>query len=79
VVIDSQVASREHCTIEWRQNDFLVRDHSTNGSYVSLTAKNVEVLVHNGNMALPEEGAIAIGEPRAHTQEIVEFSYALVT
>lgn len=79
VVIDSQVASREHCTIEWRHNDFLVRDHSTNGSYVSLAARNVEVLVHNESMDLPEEGAIAVGEPCAHTQEIVEFSYALVT
>jgi adenylate cyclase len=78
VVVGSKAASREHCTIECCENDFLVCDHSNNGTYISLPA-NGEVLVHNENMILPEEGAIAIGEERARAAEVVDFSYALVT
>jgi adenylate cyclase len=78
VVVESKAASREHCTIEWCENDFLVCDRSNNGTYVSLPA-NGEVLVHNENMILPEEGTIALGEESARAAEVVEFSYAVVT
>jgi adenylate cyclase len=78
LVLSSMAASREHCTIEYCRGDFLVRDHSSNGTYVTV-AQSTEVMVHNERLPLPEQGVISIGEPRNRTSEPIEFWYALVT
>jgi adenylate cyclase len=78
IVIASKAASREHCTIEYCRGEFILRDHSSNGTYVTV-AQNAEVAVHNERLALPEQGVISIGEPRNRTFEPIQFWYALVT
>ncbi|HKQ29633.1 MAG TPA: FHA domain-containing protein, partial [Burkholderiales bacterium] len=78
LVIESMAASRQHCTLEYWRGEFLIRDHSSNGTYVTV-ARNAEIALLADKIPLPEQGAIAIGEPRAQAQAVVEFCYALVT
>jgi adenylate cyclase len=78
LLVDSKAASRRHCTIQYSGGDFVVRDHSSNGTYVTV-GDGIEMALQNDKLPLPEQGVIAIGEPRARALEIVEFCYALVT
>jgi adenylate cyclase len=78
LVLETKAASREHCTIEYCRGDFIVRDHSSNGTYITVT-ENAEIAVHNEKLSLPEHGLISIGEPRQRAPESIEFWYALVT
>src|SRR4051812_47343647 len=36
IAVADDMASRRHCTIERRQDKFVIKDHSTNGTYVTL-------------------------------------------
>jgi len=78
LVLAGKAASRHHCTIEYCRGDFIVRDHSSNGTYITVADK-AEIAVHNERLALPEQGVISIGEPRIRSSEPIEFWYALVT
>ena len=78
IALAGLAASRQHCTIEHCGGDFVLRDHSSNGTYVTL-ADGREIALHNEKVPLPEHGVISIGEPRARTSEPIEFWYALVT
>jgi adenylate cyclase len=72
LVIDDDRASRQHCTIERRQEKFVLKDHSTNGTYVTFE-DGTEILLQREELTLRKHGWIACGQPRAHT-EAVEFS-----
>ena len=65
-------ASRRHCTIERRDNTFVLRDHSTNGTYVTVDGES-EVRVHRQEYALQKRGWIAFGHSRARTSEVVQY------
>jgi len=78
IALAGLAASRQHCTIEHCAGDFILRDHSSNGTYVTL-ADGREIALHNEKVPLPEHGVISIGEPRARTSEPIEFWYALVS
>ena len=71
VVADTK-ASRQHCTIERRQDRFLLRDHSTNGTFVTVVDE-MEVVLQREEFPLRKHGWIAFGQPRAGTSDIVEF------
>jgi hypothetical protein len=77
LLVDSSVTSRRHCSIRFRGTDFSIHDHSSNGTYV--TAGNEEIKLKKNGVLLPEQGVIAIGQPRAKGPELIEFCYALVT
>jgi adenylate cyclase len=78
LVVATKAASRRHCTVEYCRGDFIVRDHSSNGTYITV-AEKAEIAVHNERLSLPEHGLVSIGEPRDRTSEVIEFCYALVT
>jgi len=78
LVIAGKAASRKHCSIEYRGGEFVLKDHSSNGTYVTV-AQDAEVALHNERLSLPEHGVISIGEPRERSSEPIEFWYALVT
>jgi adenylate cyclase len=79
LLVDSKAGSREHCSIEYCRGDFILRDHSSNGTYISV-ADRAEIAVHNEKLPLPEHGVISIGEPRSRSSsDLIEFWYALVT
>lgn len=72
LVINDANASRIHCRVERRMNKYVVVDHSSNGTYVTFQ-DNQEVLLKREELALHGHGWIALGRPRAETQEVVEF------
>jgi adenylate cyclase len=71
-VLDDQ-ASRLHCTIERRQDKWVLADHSTNGTYVTMDG-STEVLIQREEIILGTKGRLAFGQPSVSTKEIVEFS-----
>ena len=72
LVVDDDMASRQHCTIERRQDLFVLRDHSTNGTYVTIEG-DAEHLVRRSEISLRKHGWIAFGRPRTPDVEVVEF------
>jgi adenylate cyclase len=72
LVVHDEMASRQHCTIERRQEQFVLRDHSTNGTYVSFDG-DVEITVRRSEVSLRRHGWISFGQPRKPGVEVVEF------
>jgi class 3 adenylate cyclase len=72
LVVEDEMASRQHCTIERRQDIFVLRDHSTNGTYVTVEG-DAEMAVRRSEVSLRKHGFIAFGQPRAPGVEVVEF------
>jgi adenylate cyclase len=66
------MASRQHCTIERRQDLFVLRDHSTNGTYVTIEG-DAEMAVRRSEVSLRKHGWVSFGQPRAPGVEAVEF------
>ena len=72
IVVADQNASRQHCTIERRQDIFVLRDHSTNGTFVTVQG-DAEMAVRRSEVSLRRHGWIAFGQPRGPGVEVVEF------
>jgi adenylate cyclase len=72
LMIADHKASRQHCTIERRQDTFVLRDHSTNGTYITVVGE-LEVLLQREDFTLRKHGWITFGQSRAETTDIVEY------
>jgi len=72
LVVASNRASRRHCTIERRQDKFVLADQSTNGTYVTVEG-GTEILLQREEFRLGKHGWIAFGQPRAEAEEVVEY------
>jgi predicted component of type VI protein secretion system len=72
LVIDDEMASRNHCSIERRGDKFVLKDHSTNGTYVTLDG-DAELLLAREELVLRKHGWIAFGQPRASAVDVAEF------
>ena len=72
LVISEDKCSRHHCTIEWRGDKFVLKDHSTNGTYVTIGDED-EVLLQRDEVALRKKGWISFGQTRIGAHESVEF------
>jgi adenylate cyclase len=72
LAVHDEMASRQHCTIERRQEQFVLRDHSTNGTYVTFDG-DVEITVRRSEVSLRRHGWISFGQPRKPGVEVVEF------
>ncbi len=72
VAITDTMASRRHCTIERRGDKWVLKDHSTNGTFVTAEG-DPELLLQREEITLRKHGWIACGQARAGTQEVVEF------
>lgn len=67
--IDLPFASRAHAYVEQRALNFVLVDHSTNGTYVQTEDEQV-TLVHRGEMRLWGEGWISLGEQPSSTNAV---------
>ena len=65
--VASRKASREHAHIEWRRDKFVLFDHSTNGTYVSLDGAP-ELMVKHESYLLRGRGVISLGESAKKTK-----------
>ncbi len=72
LVINDAMASRIHCHVERRMNRFVLVDRSTNGTYV-MFPDNTAVVLKREELPLHGHGWITFGQPRAATDECVEF------
>ena len=72
LVVNDEQVSRQHCTIERRRDKFVIRDVSTNGTYVTIDGEKEEYLERT-ELTLRKRGWISFGKPRVHAAEIVEF------
>jgi adenylate cyclase len=72
LMITDHMASRRHCIIERRADRFVLKDHSTNGTYLTLEGDSEQHL-RREEAALRKHGWIAFGQPRAGTDDVVEF------
>ncbi len=83
-IIHSQQASRQHAVIISRWGKAVLQDKSTNGTFVTLNARqdapssesNNEVFVHMEEFALPETGIISLGAPaKDNANNLIYFKY----
>jgi len=72
IVVAASMASRRHCTIERRQNKFVLADRSTNGTYVTPEG-DTEHLLQREEFTLGKHGWISFGQPLAGAEEVVEY------
>jgi adenylate cyclase len=72
LVVAEAKASRQHCVIERRGQKFILRDHSTNGTYVAVEGEE-EIVLRREEIILRRHGWIAFGQPRAETPDVVEY------
>lgn len=72
MVVADPNASRLHCTIERRQDRFVIIDHSSNGTFVTVEGDG-ELLLRREEFTLRKRGWIALGQPRASAIEVIEY------
>ena len=72
LVVADDKASRQHCSIERRQDKFVLTDLSSNGTWVTIEGEG-EVELSRDKLTLRKHGWIAFGQPRAGAKEVVEF------
>lgn len=72
-VIQEITASRRHCVIERRQQNFVVRDHSANGTFVSISGGGAEVVLQREEMVLRGHGWLTFGQPKSVASHALEY------
>jgi len=74
LVVQNDLASRQHIRIELRFGKFIVADQSTNGTYIRFSDGSV-VHINREETVLRGKGSISLGQSFAdHPTELVEFS-----
>jgi adenylate cyclase len=72
LTVPDEHASRQHCTIERRSDKWVLKDHSTNGTWVTSEGA-AEILLKREEYTLGRHGWIAFGQARADAAELVEY------
>jgi hypothetical protein len=76
VVIRDQRASRQHARIERRGSDYVLSDHSTNGTYVSFSGQP-EILLRRGELVLCGNACLSFAAPAASEgADVAEFVFS---
>ncbi|HEV3011229.1 MAG TPA: FHA domain-containing protein [Burkholderiales bacterium] len=70
--VDQTPASRQHCAIERRGAAFVVRDHSTNGTFVTVAGQK-EVHLHGQELALGKAGVFSLGQCIGAAEHFVHY------
>ncbi|QIB65273.1 adenylate/guanylate cyclase domain-containing protein [Kineobactrum salinum] len=73
IMVDAEWVSRHHATIEHRRGFFVLTDHSTNGSFVSIDGEALMHL-HRAELLLHKRGLISLGQsPDKDADLVLEF------
>ncbi len=70
--VDMRLASRRHCTIERRGEKLFLRDHSTNGTFITLEGGR-EARIRTEEIVLHGRGWLSFGVSRLLAEELVQF------
>src|SRR5438045_3762252 len=65
-------ASRQHCSIGRKAQGFVLRDHSTNGTYVTPKGER-EIVLLGDELLLTGTGVITLGQARAQAVDVIEY------
>ncbi len=72
LVVEVARASRRHCTIVRRGASLVLRDTSTNGTFVTPQGAS-EIQVHGAEIALETSGCISLGQPAASSADLIRY------
>ncbi len=74
LVVNTTLASRKHVFCELRRGKFVLVDHGTNGTYISVSGDD-EVYLRREEMVLRGTGSISLGKPvaEASDEELIHF------
>jgi len=72
LVVPEATASRRHCTVQRRGDLVTLRDHSTNGTFVTAEGEP-EVRVHEAEIALRRRGWISLGQARSRSVDVIQY------
>ena len=73
LVLSDDLTSRNHASIEYSQDRFLLEDHSTNGTFL-FTDENGVIHLHQEKCLLQGTGQISLGrEPSDNPTELIQF------
>jgi adenylate cyclase len=78
IFVSDRKVSRQQCTIERKGDSFILRDHSTNGTYVTRAGER-EMLLLGDEVSLEGSGIIALGQSSAERAEVIEYHCAKET
>lgn len=70
--VDMRLASRRHCTLERRGDKVYLRDHSTNGTFITLDGER-EARIRTEEIVLHGRGWLSFGVSRLLAEELVQF------
>lgn len=82
LIVESALASRKHCHLEFRWGEVYLIDHSTNGTYVCTVAGKREsdglsARLHRREMPLKGKGTISIGTPVESAIEVCQVKFEI--
>ena len=72
LVVQDSNASRRHATIELHDRTFVLTDHSTNGTVLTMGSADDVIRLFRSQVQLPDRGRITLG-PSSSTGSLVEF------
>ena len=73
LVVADRMASRRHCTIELRGEEYVLQDHSMNGTYVTVAGEK-GILLRGEDLPLAKQGSIAFGHKHFEDSEEIHFA-----
>ncbi len=72
IVIKNEFVSRQHATLELRSGNFIITDHSSNGTYIK--SEDSVTRLSRDNTRLTGSGIISLGQPFSdHPPEVVAY------
>lgn len=78
LIVEDQVVSRRHATVESKQGKFFIQDHSSNGTFVSSEGFPMTFLRRDA-MQLSGRGTLSLGiRPQRNTGHLIEFNTDIV-
>jgi len=72
LLVDDELVSRRHCTIRLAPGGFVIRDHSSNGTYL-MNEGEEELLLWEDEATLAVHGWVSFGQPRLLRGPLLEF------
>ncbi len=74
LVVDRELVSRIHASIEFRQGKFILVDRSTNGTYL-LLENGARFFVHREEFTLHGRGSICLGQAVSkHNPDLIDYT-----
>ena len=78
-LIEHESTSRYHATIEFVRGRFVIKDSSTNGTYIQISGRRVE-FIHREEFVLADFGLVGFGwNPELDDDSVVSLKYRLLS